>query len=113
MESDGEAHVGPDAVRARGHSYFFAGASTLRVSYILSGVAVRSSSVADRALVQVTSVDLVFTGDRVPKTVVVTGGEVLAAACTAPDLNDEPRPCGAPTGTGGESGSMPLHGMTG
>ena len=60
----------------------------MHVSYILSGVVVRSSSVAERALVQATSVDLDIPDDPVPKTVVVTGGDVLAAACTTPDRND-------------------------
>jgi len=100
VESDAAPDVDSPAVGARERSYFFARASTLHVSYILSGVVVRSSSVADRALVQVTSVDLGITNDRVPKTVVVTGGDVLAAACTTPDRNSTPRPCGNQEGTG-------------
>ena len=98
MERDGETHVGPPALDAKGNSYFFAGASRVHVSYIMSGVVVPSTSVAERALVRVTSVDLVITNDPVPKTLLVTGGEVLAAACTAADRTDQPRPCGNPDG---------------
>jgi len=100
VEDDGQTHVGPPDVGAREDSYFFPRASTLHVSYILSGVVVRSSSVAGRALLQVTSVDLGITGNSLPKTLVVTGGDVLAAACTTPDRNTAPRPCGNPDKNG-------------
>ncbi len=100
VQSDGETHVGPAALGARGNSYYFAGASSVHVSYIMSGVVVPSSSVVERALVRVTSVDLVITNDSVPKALLLTGGEVLAAACTAANRTDQPRPCGNPDGNG-------------
>ena len=67
VQSDGETHVGPAALGARGNSYYFAGASSVHVSYIMSGVVVPSNSVVERALVRVTSVDLVITNDSCPQ----------------------------------------------
>jgi hypothetical protein len=72
----------------------------LHVSYVLTGVVVRSSSASNRALAKVTSLDLTFTHDRVPKTVMMIGGRPLAAACSAQDPNAEPRPCGNADGKG-------------
>jgi hypothetical protein len=100
VESDSGKQRGADAVGTTPESYSMAGASMVHVSYVLNGAVVRSSSASDRVLAQVTSLDLTFTHDRVPKTVMLIGGRPLAAACAAQGPNAEPRPCGNADGKG-------------
>ena len=99
VESRSGTQRGAKLVAATPQTYSFDGTPTLHVSYLLSGVVVRSSSASDRALALLTSLDLRFTHDRVDKTVMITGGRLLSAACTA-DPNAEPRPCGNAEGKG-------------
>ena len=99
VESNSGTQRGADLVGATPETYSFAGTPTLHVSYLLSGVVVRSSSASDRALARLTSLDLRFTHDRVNKTVLVIGGRLLSAACLA-DPNAVPRPCGNAAGQG-------------
>ena len=99
VESNSGTQRGADLVGATPETYSFVGTPTLHVSYLLSGVVVRSSSASQRALAQLTSLDLRFTHDRVDKTVMVNGGRLLSAACLA-DPNAVPRPCGDPEGKG-------------
>ena len=99
VESNSGTQRGADLVGATSETYSFGGTPTLHVSYLLTGVVVRSSSAAERALAPLTSLDLRFTHDRVNKTVMVTGGRLLSAACSA-DPNAVPRPCGNAAGQG-------------
>ena len=99
VESNSGTQRGEDLVGATSETYSFGGTPTLHVSYLLTGVVVRSSSASERALAPLTSLDLRFTHDGVDKTVMVTGGRLLSAACSA-DPNAVPRPCGNAAGQG-------------
>jgi hypothetical protein len=100
LESDGEVRRGADLAGAARRTISLDGANLVRVSYVLSGVVVRSSSARDRALAGVTALDLSYHRDRVPRTLVVQGGRLLSAACSTPTPDAEPRPCGDPDGMG-------------
>jgi hypothetical protein len=92
--SEKGAAAGPRVVRGKPVTFSFDSTPTLHVSYVLSGVVTRSSSASRRALALLTSLDLSFPHDSVPKTVMLGGGRLLAAACSVEDSTAEPRPCG-------------------
>jgi hypothetical protein len=98
--SDGVAQYGPSRVGTRRQSYHPHGASTLKVSYVLSGALVRRGSAPGRALLRATSLDLTYSLDRGPRVVIVRGARVLAAACLPPNGSStaSARPCGTAVG---------------
>ena len=100
LESDDEVRRGADLAGDASRTFSLDGANLVRLSYVLSGVVVRSSSARDRALAGVTALDLSYHRDRVPRTLVVQGGRLLSAACSTPTPDAEPRPCGDPDGLG-------------
>ncbi len=99
VESDRRARPAVDVARKRMRSYSLHGASLVRVTYVLTGVVVKSSTSPRRVLAELTALRLSYAHDRVPRTVVVQGGRVLAAACSGPAAGAELVPCGDPEGS--------------
>ena len=100
VESDQGRRLGADILRSGKRTFPVDDAALVHVSYVLSGVVERSSSVRERALARVTSLDVSYRHDDVPKILVMQGGRLLAAACSRPAPETEPRPCGEPDGLG-------------
>jgi hypothetical protein len=96
VESDRGDRSTTDRAHAGTLTYSLHQASIVHLRYVLSGAVVRSSTPGSRALAQVTALDLSYRNDRVPRTLVLQGGRLLAVACSTPAANAAPRPCGHP-----------------
>jgi hypothetical protein len=84
----------PTTVHTSGRRLFFSAPPTMiYLRYTLHGVAVRSPSVAGRALLRATALDVGYTPQTGPSEVVLVGDNVLSASCVAPAVST-PRPCG-------------------
>jgi hypothetical protein len=84
----------PTTVHASGRRLFFSAPPTMiYLRYTLHGVAERSPSVAGRALLRATALDVGYTPQTGPSEVVLVGDNVLSASCVAPGAST-PRPCG-------------------
>lgn len=86
---------GPRRISVLAARYFFQVASTVQISYRLTGALELSGSVRGRALARPTALD-VLTYERASQhvTQTVIGPRVLALACAPPGRSTTPVPCG-------------------
>ena len=88
---------GADSVDGVSEGYQFVAAKSIYVTYVLSGVLERSTSVASRALARVTALDLRYPSMSGTSLRSVQGAEVLNLACSPARTPDAvPEPCGKP-----------------
>jgi len=85
---------GPDRITVQTARYFFQVASTVQISYRLTGALELSGSVRGRALARPTALDVLYGHGSLQVTHTVIGPHVLALACAPPGRSTTPVPCG-------------------
>lgn len=99
--ADGRIATGREEIRSgRPARYSFLGATSVQISYRLTGALERSSSAAGRALALLTALDVRYEPDSTKVTRAIAAPEVLSLACASPAARTAPRPCGAPGSAG-------------
>lgn len=85
---------GPGRISGLTARYYFQVASTVQISYLLTGALELSGSVRGRALARPTSLDVLYGRGSLQVTHTVIGPHVLALACVTPVRSITPVPCG-------------------
>ncbi|MET1059420.1 MAG: hypothetical protein ABWX84_07470 [Nocardioides sp.] len=91
---------GPERLRRGRGSFTFTGTHDVYLTYRVAGAVERSDSAPGRALARFTSLDVDVTPPMLATTYAVSGGDVLALACSPGEPGAVPVPCGAPSGDG-------------
>lgn len=99
--ADDRIATGPEQIRSgRPARYSFLGATSVQISYRLTGALEFSSSAPGRALAPLTSLDVTYEPASTAVTRAIVAPEVLSLACASPGNKTSPRPCGAPDSRG-------------
>lgn len=89
------AVAGAEQILGQPRRYSFPAATSIQITYHLTGAVERSSSAPGRALARITSLDVSYEPASELVTRSITADEVLSLACAGPGGSSTQTPCGA------------------